>query len=698
MAIKIYEQFAPFANPADGDYPYGSIKNDSIPGAEDGTPLDAVWANDYAGTDAELFAQAGIVPNGQPDKLGASQRVEALIKIITGRASIKSFVHIQAEDYGVKPGIDSTLQLKAALDAAEALGGGVVELPYGTIKVSINTSPNDYSCVLIPANVTLRGKGRYATTLTRLDSERGQNGVIVCNKNYDTVGDYGAAGNIIIEHLGITDGASWPLRTHGNLIGFGNGDGLIVQYCWFGNHDQHAVDICKSRNVVIRWNDSYTDVSGGDAVYQIDAGLIWGIFNGTEKDTTDVYIYENNIKYARCPNIIHFHNGNYSKNIYIYRNNINGNALVGGQSAIGGDNDISYENVHIYENTITLSKINTRAIHLAVQDEMISKIDGLHIYRNTIKGKYRIGIFVGDDVPLSVNYNGTLQSVYIHDNDFYADLTLPELNKIRLATAAHFKHAEIVNNNFYISVNGQTQYITVINDNNNGTAIVRGNNIYQLDDGSTAPTDYYGIESEYGFSLSKGVPKHFDISDNNLDMNNVRYHIRVPYTASVASYSNYTGSISRNEMTGEPVMAHIFESTELSDGSNNRRYIDFTGKGAVASDPFILDLTAATRYDDIPLTGKKISFSGVNHIGLVSFDVMYSPQPGGSGFNNDTESLSFAYISATQCAGTTIADVNTETGTFGIVTGSDGVSVIINNITFQPVLRPFGSIKILSGI
>lgn len=86
MAIKIYEQFAPFANPADGDYPQGSFKNDSIPGAEDGTPLDAVWANDYAGTDAELFAQAGIVPSGQPDKLGASQRVDAMKRVI-GKSS-----------------------------------------------------------------------------------------------------------------------------------------------------------------------------------------------------------------------------------------------------------------------------------------------------------------------------------------------------------------------------------------------------------------------------------------------------------------------------------------------------------------------------------------------------------------------------------------------------------------------------------
>lgn len=81
MAIKIYEQFAPFANPADGDYPYGSIKNDSIPGAEDGTPLDATWGNDYAGFDAALLGEAGIVPSGQPDKLGASQRVDALFSI-----------------------------------------------------------------------------------------------------------------------------------------------------------------------------------------------------------------------------------------------------------------------------------------------------------------------------------------------------------------------------------------------------------------------------------------------------------------------------------------------------------------------------------------------------------------------------------------------------------------------------------------
>lgn len=78
MAIKIFEKFAPRANPADGNYPHGSIKNESVPGARDGTPLDATWGNDYAGFDAALLAEAGITPSGSPDTALASQRLDAI--------------------------------------------------------------------------------------------------------------------------------------------------------------------------------------------------------------------------------------------------------------------------------------------------------------------------------------------------------------------------------------------------------------------------------------------------------------------------------------------------------------------------------------------------------------------------------------------------------------------------------------------
>ena len=78
MALKIFEKFSPRANPADTDYPYGSIKNESVPGAKDGTPLDASWGNDMGGFTDALLAEAGIEPNGNADTAVASQRLEAL--------------------------------------------------------------------------------------------------------------------------------------------------------------------------------------------------------------------------------------------------------------------------------------------------------------------------------------------------------------------------------------------------------------------------------------------------------------------------------------------------------------------------------------------------------------------------------------------------------------------------------------------
>lgn len=78
MALLINDKFAPRANPGDANYPNGSIKNESTPGAKDGTPLDADWGNDYAGFDAALFAETGVVPNGNPDTVLSSQRLDAI--------------------------------------------------------------------------------------------------------------------------------------------------------------------------------------------------------------------------------------------------------------------------------------------------------------------------------------------------------------------------------------------------------------------------------------------------------------------------------------------------------------------------------------------------------------------------------------------------------------------------------------------
>ena len=78
MALKINEKFAPRANPPTTNYPDGSIKNESTPGAKDGTPLDAEWGNDYVGFTDALLAEAGIDASGNPDTALVSQRVDAI--------------------------------------------------------------------------------------------------------------------------------------------------------------------------------------------------------------------------------------------------------------------------------------------------------------------------------------------------------------------------------------------------------------------------------------------------------------------------------------------------------------------------------------------------------------------------------------------------------------------------------------------
>lgn len=83
MAIKIFERYGPRANPADGDYPNGSIKNESSPGTDDGTPLEKDWGNDYEGWSAALLDEAGITASGAPDTVNASQRMDAMRKIFT---------------------------------------------------------------------------------------------------------------------------------------------------------------------------------------------------------------------------------------------------------------------------------------------------------------------------------------------------------------------------------------------------------------------------------------------------------------------------------------------------------------------------------------------------------------------------------------------------------------------------------------
>lgn len=82
MAIDPKTQLANIDNTDPVGYPLGKAKNVSSPGSGDGTAFLALWVNDLWGYQQALLDSAGIVPSGTPDKVGASQYLEALIAVI----------------------------------------------------------------------------------------------------------------------------------------------------------------------------------------------------------------------------------------------------------------------------------------------------------------------------------------------------------------------------------------------------------------------------------------------------------------------------------------------------------------------------------------------------------------------------------------------------------------------------------------
>lgn len=71
---------------ATANYPYGSSKNETGPGVGDGTPYELARADDVFGVQQALLRSASIVPTNNADTALASQQLQALIEIASGRA------------------------------------------------------------------------------------------------------------------------------------------------------------------------------------------------------------------------------------------------------------------------------------------------------------------------------------------------------------------------------------------------------------------------------------------------------------------------------------------------------------------------------------------------------------------------------------------------------------------------------------
>lgn len=84
MAINPESLYPGKIAPSTADYPYGAARNITTPGDGTGTPWEAALVNDIFGLQQSLLSDAAIVPTGTPEKVGASQYLDAMRKLFGG--------------------------------------------------------------------------------------------------------------------------------------------------------------------------------------------------------------------------------------------------------------------------------------------------------------------------------------------------------------------------------------------------------------------------------------------------------------------------------------------------------------------------------------------------------------------------------------------------------------------------------------
>tara|TARA_R110000765_G_scaffold244631_7_gene346876 strand:+ start:7551 stop:8201 length:651 start_codon:yes stop_codon:yes gene_type:complete len=130
MALILPNRYPGRYNPPSIEYPQGSFKNRTAPGALDGSYLEQDWANDKEGFFQSLLDAAAIVPDDSVDEVGASQYYDALLAVIAAglvvpdaTATSKGIIEI-ATDAESAAGTDTERAVTPAGITASTLGRG----------------------------------------------------------------------------------------------------------------------------------------------------------------------------------------------------------------------------------------------------------------------------------------------------------------------------------------------------------------------------------------------------------------------------------------------------------------------------------------------------------------------------------------------------------------------------------------------
>lgn len=129
MALKRNERYpGRFNNPSTGQ-PQGGFKNRTSPSAQDGSYLEADWANDWSGFFSSVLTGAGVSPDGNVDAVGASQYYSALLSLFLRPSNALSELTTTALKASARTNIGLGTASTLAAPTGLVSGSGYIRIP-----------------------------------------------------------------------------------------------------------------------------------------------------------------------------------------------------------------------------------------------------------------------------------------------------------------------------------------------------------------------------------------------------------------------------------------------------------------------------------------------------------------------------------------------------------------------------------------
>lgn len=131
MSLKLNERYPLRFNNPSTQYPQGSFKNRSAPGAKDGSYLEKDWANDKEGFFQRLLLVAGIQADGEVDTALASQYFSALVAVINQNVTIPD----------ASTTVKGIARLATTTEATTGTSQAIAVTPAGLASLTVQLSP-----------------------------------------------------------------------------------------------------------------------------------------------------------------------------------------------------------------------------------------------------------------------------------------------------------------------------------------------------------------------------------------------------------------------------------------------------------------------------------------------------------------------------------------------------------------------------